>query len=360
MGNKKITMCNYYGMCDANSNVMGHTCKVTKEYNELLSGQYTVSLMASPCIVDALNGENFATVSRLPYDIRVDESFSLKKRIYDKIKLIRNLQECFCKTKDQILFFYQVDFFFFFYLALFYRQHSKKVYCLIFHQDFTGGSLEKLLGWFYRKALKKTDGVLYTQKGHPVEHPNTSWMPDYLYTPKRYLDYQKLKKQEKMVCLGTMNRYKQLEELVEAFSQIQYPLEIIGRFDSVERFERLKQSASGNIRIENKLLGEEEYYNIMGSAKFSILPYDMTQYQSRTSGVLLESLYVGSVPVAPGQLLRQNELPGICYESVSELKDMDWEGIPDHVIEKERELILAEFGEERTVAAFENILSGNQ
>lgn len=357
---KEITMCNYYGMCDANSNVMGHTCKVTREYFELLSGQYTVSLMASPCIVDALKGESFASIGRLPYNIRVDEPFSLKKRICDKIKLIRNLQECFCKTKDQILFFYQVDFFFFFYLALFYRKHSKKVYCLIFHQEFTGGALEKLLCWFYRKALKKIDGVLYTQKGHPVDHPNISWMPDYLYIPKRYLNFQRMKKQEKVVCLGTMNRYKQLEELVEVFSKIDYPLEIIGRFDSAERFERLKRSASGNIKIENRLLGEEEYYTIMGSAKFSILPYDMAQYQNRTSGVLLESLYVGSIPVAPRLLLKQNELPGIGYETVSELQDMDLEEVPENRIEKERQLVLVEFGEERTVAAFEKVFSCNQ
>lgn len=362
MENDKITMCNYYGMCDTYSNVMGHTCKVTKEYFELLSRQYTVSLNASPCIIDALKEEGFERTRKLRYNIHIDEPFTLKKRILDKIKLLKNLQECFRKTEDKTLFFYQVDFFFFFYIALFYRRYSKKVYCLIFHQDFTGGSLEKVLGWFYKKALQKIDGVLYTQKGHPVSHPNVSWMPDYLYTEKRYGKYQRMQKQEKAVCLGTMNRYKCLEELVEVFSKIGYPLEVIGRFDSAERYEELKQKAikgdgiKSNITIENRILTEEEYYEILGSARFSLLPYNMEQYQNRTSGVLLESLYVGSIPIAPSVLLEQNELPGIGYEALSEIGNMDLVNIPGTVIENERQSVLKEFGEERAVTAFESII----
>jgi len=361
MGNKKITMCNYYGMCDSNSNVMGHTCKVTKEYFELLSKRYTVSLTASPCIIDALNAEGFQSIRKLSYNIRIDEPFTIKKRILDKIKLLKNLQECFQKEEDRVLFFYQVDFFFFFYVSLFYRRHSKKIYCLIFHQDFTGGPLEKILGRFYKKALKKIDGILYTQKGHPVIHPSVSWMPDYLYTEKRYGKYQRINKQEKAVCLGTMNRYKCLEELVEVFSKTGYPLEITGRFDSTERYERLKRKAAennamkNNITIENRLLTEEEYYEILGSAKFSLLPYDMAQYQNRTSGVLLESLYVGSIPIAPSVLLEQNELPGIGYEALSELGDMALEAISDDIIEDERRSVLEEFGEGRAAAAMESI-----
>lgn len=351
----KITMCNYYGMCDSAGNVMGHTCKVTKEYLGLLSKRYAVSLLASPCIVMALRDKKFEAKTSLKYNILIDEPFTFKKRICDKLKLLKNLQECVQKSKTDILFFYQVDFFFFFYLAVLYRKRKKKVYCLIYHQDFTGGRMEKVLGWFYQKALKKVDGILYTQKGHPVKHINACWMPDYLYGEEQYLCYQRLEKQEKAVCLGTMNRYKCLEELTDIFSESGYPLLIIGRFDDTRRFEQLKQRGGKNIQIENRLLGQKEYYEILGSAKFSILPYDMKQYQNRTSGVLLESLYVGSIPVAPAGLLDQNKLPGIGYGDLKELASIDLKNVPADKSERERRLVLEEFGEGKAVEAFENV-----
>ncbi len=180
-------------------------------------------------------------------------------------------------------------------------------------------------------------------------------MPDYLYGEEQYLCYQRLEKQEKAVCLGTMNRYKCLEELTDIFSESGYPLLIIGRFDDTRRFEQLKQRGGENIQIENRLLGQKEYYEILGSAKFSILPYDMKQYQNRTSGVLLESLYVGSIPVAPAGLLGQNKLPGIGYGDLKELASIDLKNVPADKIERERRLVLEEFGEGKAVEAFENV-----
>lgn len=346
---KKITMCNYYGMCDRDYNVLGHTCKVTKEYREVLSREYDVSLIASPCIINAVKGEPFLRQQGLKYDIYADDPFTLKRRISDKIKLLRNIGECFCNTEDESLFFYQVDFFFFFYVALFYRAHQKNLYCLIYHQDFTGGCLEKMLKCFYRKALKKIDGVLYTQKEHLVDHPNAHWIPDYFYTNERYLSYRNMEKAEKAVCLGTMNRYKQIEEVVEAFSKNGYPIEIVGRFDDADRFERLKKCAAENIVVENRVLGENEYYEKLGSSRFSILPYDMKQYRNRTSGVLLESLYVGSIPIVPTELMEQNHLAGIGYRDVTELAEINLEKIPYDVIEDKRQKILCEFGEEMVI-----------
>lgn len=345
-------MCNYYGMCDCDYNVVGHTCKVTKEYLEVLSQEYDISLIASPCITNAVKDEPFKRQQSLKYDIYIDTPFTLKRRIFDKIKLLKNINDCFKMSEDEILFFYQVDFFFFFYVAMFYRIHQKMLCCLVYHQNFTGGRLEKLLNYFYKKALRKIDGVLYTQKGNPVKHPNAYWIPDYLYADKRYLDYRNMKKKEKAVCLGTMNRYKQIEEVVEAFSKNGYPLEIIGRFDDSDRFERLKQCASKNIVIENRVLCEKEYYEKLGSARFSILPYDMKQYQNRTSGVLLESLYVESIPVVPIELMEQNHLTGIGYRDVAELAEVKLEKIPRDVIENERRKILDEFGEERVIKVF--------
>lgn len=321
---KKVVMCGYYGMCDSKEKSVGHTSKVTKEYSELLSKNVEISLKASPSIVKTLNDEMKSKCECLKYDIVIDVPFTLKKRIMDKFKILYNIYTCIEKTKEQTLFFYQVDFFFFFYIWLFFHRKDKKIYCLLYHQNFTGGKLEGMLQWIYRSALKKIEGVVYTQRGMQISHDNTLWIPDYFYDEKIYSKYRKMEKQEKIVCLGTMNRYKKLEELVEVFKEIPYQLEICGRFDDNERYEKLVAMKSENITIANTVLSEEEYYTKLGQAKYSILPYDMEQYTNRTSGVLLESLYVESMPIAPKQLLEQNELPGCGYEKIADLCEAEW------------------------------------
>lgn len=323
---KSVVMCGYYGMCDSEGKSVGHTGKVTKEYFELLSQNMDISIMASPSIVKTLNEAMKAKSECLRYDIVIDVPFTMKKRIVDKFKILHNIHTCFKKTKNETLFFYQVDFFFFFYLLFFYHGKKRKIYCLLYHQDFTGGKAEGILQWIYRNALKKLRGVIYTQKGVHIPSNKVLWIPDYFYDEKIYGKYRKMDKQDKVVCLGTMNRYKKLEELVEVFGKISYPLEICGRFDDEERFQMLLSQKSDNVQIANVTLSEEEYYTKLGQAKYSILPYDMGQYMNRTSGVLLESLYVGSMPIAPKQLLEQNELPGYGYGEMEELREMEWKG----------------------------------
>ena len=317
----EITMCNYYGMCDSQKEAVGHTVKVTNEYSEILKEKFAVKLAASPCIVKKSDASNFKEITALKFDICVDGN-SLKKRIFDKLKLISNIHQII--KKEGVYFFYQVDFFFFFYICYLYKVKKKrKIICLIYHQDFTGGKLSSILQGIYKKALKKIDGVIYTQNGNPIMHPNTMWIPDFFYSDEQYGKYQKIEKKKQAVCVGTMNRYKQLEELVNAFAKIDMPLIIAGRFDDKERFQKLLRDKTENIIIRDEILSYEEYMELMASAQYSILPYDMEQYVNRTSGVLLESIYVGSVPVAPKELLLQNKLPGVGYKSIQDLQETE-------------------------------------
>ena len=45
----------------------------------------------------------------------------------------------------------------------------------------------------------------------------------------------------------------------------------------------------------------------------------MKVYEGRTSGVLLESIFVGTIPIAPKRLLEENEVRGIGYETLDEI-----------------------------------------
>ncbi len=333
-----ITMCDYYGMCDADGRCVGHPVKVTKEYGQMLKGLgEELRLVCSPCIADGISEPLFSEVVRLPHNISIVGN-SLLKRIADKIKLFKNIKLSL-RNKGTI-FFYQVDFFFFLYLKLFYKKtEDRRIVILIYHHKFTGGRMEPLLRRIYESALKKIDGVIYTQKNAAVPHDNSMWMPDFVYQPQVYDEYRQREKSDRIVCLGTMNRYKQIEDLLELWAEDEIhksakgegpngeegslpELIIAGRFDDESRYEMLKRMLPSGVLLRDEVLDYDEYMTLLSESEYCILPYDMEQYKSRTSGVLLESIYCGVIPVAPNTLLGQNELPGIGYDSIKDIRTL--------------------------------------
>lgn len=346
-----ITMCDYYGMCDENGRCVGHPVKVTMEYGEMIGDMgEDIRLVCSPCIAEGMQHGLFAEIHRLPYDISIVGN-GIGKRIADKFKLFRNISIAL-KNKGTV-FFYQVDFFFFLYLKLFYRRTpDRRIVILIYHQDFTGGRLSGLLKRIYESALSKIDAVIYTQKGAAVRHDNAEWMPDFIFRRSEYGKYIEVDKADRVVCLGTMSRYKQIEELIEVWRNSGNPdgegklppLIIAGRFDTRDRFEAINSDLPSNITIRDEILSYEEYMTLLSGSKYSILPYDMEQYKNRTSGVLLESIYCGVIPIAPDKLLKQNVLPGLGYDKMSEIPELI-KGDTDRITEAYVKLY-TEYGEE--------------
>lgn len=388
-GGQMLTMCDYYGMCDETGRCVGHPVKVTKEYGKILKdlGE-EIRLVCSPCIIGGVCCENesaavhrsgegsedsmadtegalFAEVIRLPYDIAITGN-GICKRVADKFKLFKNIRIAL-KNKGTI-FFYQVDFFFFLYLMLFYKKSAdRKIVILIYHQDFTGGYFAGMLKAIYEKALDKVDTVIYTQKGAKVLHENAVWMPDFIYRADEYEKYQAIPKEDRVVCLGTMSRYKQIEELIEAwrlYGQQQNQghrlpqLIIAGRFDTRERFRKLSDNLPPNVTIRNEVLSNEEYMTLLSGSKYSILPYDMEQYKNRTSGVLLESIYCGVIPIAPDKLLKQNMLPGLSYDSLAEVGDILRKD--DKAVADSFAMIYKEYGLEYAVDVLRGALIGDK
>ncbi len=332
---RKIILSDYYGMCDSNGNLVGHPGKVALEYADILRDSFDLIHMASPCVIKQTGVMGVSEQYKLKYDIQVDQEFTLVNRVHDKIKILRNIREIFREAKRRKIrdiFFYQVDFFFFFYI-FFHSVKNHRVFILLYQQNFVTGRIERILQLFYRAGLKKVSGVLYTQEGLCPKHENAVWIPDYSFDEAVYRDYQFVEKADKVVCLGTMNRYKQIEELVDLFRDRDMPLEITGRFDSKQRYNKIIDSLGkdDNIIISDSILSVKEYYKKLSEAKYCFLPYDMDQYTNRTSGVLIESIFCGCIPVAPKKLLEQNGLPGIGYNSIKDAlteinkaKTKDW------------------------------------
>lgn len=320
---KLITLVDYYGNCDANGKAVGHSRKVLEEYCSLVKGEYEVDAVLPKCIACETNRTLFHEISLLPFQIMEEGSRGIVKRIIDKVKLFVNIYQALKKSKGDIIWFYRTDFFLFFYFCLFKRPQKQKIFCLVYQQKFAEGSLGRILNAIYQRGLTKFDGVIYSQRNMPPKHDNTFYMPDYYYDQNKYGKFLNIKKKYLAVCLGTMSSYKKLEELVEAFNKNEIPLEIRGKFFTRGRINKLMKAARSNVYIEDRILTEDEYYLGLAEAQFIILPYDMKQYSGRTSGVLIEALFMHTVPVAPRALLDENGIVGIGYETLSELANGD-------------------------------------
>lgn len=332
---KKVLLIDYYGTCDKDGNPIGHSAKVLKEYAGLLEGNYAVSAAVSPCLVKGA-GTEFEKVFPLKYDIQAEGVSSLWERIKDKLKLFYNIHEALCVKGYDVLWFYRTDFFLFFYFFLRLAKKPGKMVAQVYQGEFASGRLGALLNFFYKKGALKFDGLIYTQKELSGTHQNALYIPDYYYDEKKYGKYKSVAKTDKAVCLGTMNPFKKLEELVDVFNANGISLEVKGYFYDKERFQRLCDNKKENILMEDAILTEEDYYETLAGAKYVILPYDMDQYHCRTSGILQEALFLNTTAVAPKALLEQNGMEGLGYTELSELADRNFWEQPEAVDNRDK------------------------
>lgn len=321
---KKILLAEQWGSCDAHGKSIGHTSKVLNEYVDLLKDSFEINVIAHPNLLETADEGCFCSIKHLEYSICEEEKKTFVIRIKDKIKLFKNIHRIWKQKGYDIIWFFRGDFFLLMY-ALFHRKVSgTKYYCLMYHNQYGDGIIAKIVDFIYRHGIRRFDGMIYTQKKMNVPHKNTFYMPDYLYRPDKYCEFISKGKIDKVVCVGTMNRDKDLEGLVQAFNGNGYPLEIVGRFLEREHFEYLKSIAKENIQIQNVILSKDEYNRKLGEAKYSVIPYKMSAYSGRTSGVLQESMFLQAIPIAPKQLLEDNNVPGIGYSNLEELEKKGW------------------------------------
>ena len=346
-------MVDYYGACDRQGKAVGHSPKVAREYRTLFSEKDEVDLAVSPCIAAEVEDAGFGRIYRLPYNIVEADYDRISKRILDKFRILRNIhQVCRIRGYDMV-WFYRVDFFLMLYMIFAGRRKwREKRICLVYQMGGGTGIVGRLMELVYRKGIRRFDGVIYTQPGTEIPAEDSFYMPDYWYGEEKYAAYAALPKEEKAVCLGAMNPYKKLEELVGVFNESGYPLEIVGYFFDKNRLQRLKDMANSNIHIEDRILSGEEYCRKLGTAMFSVLPYDMVQYQNRTSGILLESAFLEAVPVAPEALLDANGMVGIGYWLMDEMPDKIMKCQKKEIIDINNKKIQNDFDENKVKTEF--------
>lgn len=308
-----VTIVDYIGYCDLTGEPVGHPVKVINETIELVLPFERILVAASSKHLEKVKNRDKIDTTRLNFSICV---FSNKK-ILNLVHKWDNLAKAFNKDTGKV-WFINVDFSLFLYLFLHPNRNDISVITLCYNP------IAHSTGWRRRivtSVLKRAFLVVVTNSNFLSFIPgNTIYVPDYYYNDELYEKYKSDSKIEQLVCLGTMGETKKLEELVSAFAHDNKKLIIAGNFSQNQlRFDNLMHKKTSNIDLINKRVSNDEYYHMIANTKYVVLPYDMNLYDERTSGILLETIFLHSVPIAPKELLEYNGIKGIGYDKIDDI-----------------------------------------
>lgn len=313
-----ITIVDFIGHSDKNGKPMGHPIKVINEMVDLLLPITDVAVAAPESHIAEIKQKEKISIIKLSHHVN---TFSANK-IENLKKKWMNLSILF-RNKLGTAWFINVDFSLFLYIYLF-SSKKKQIWITLCYNPLKG-----LRGWreyVIRSVLKRVDLVILTNSNFKSVIPgNTVFIPDYYYRDSFYKEFITTQRKDQIVCLGTMGKEKQLEEFVNSVKGLSIPVIIVGNFaHNINRYQHLKELAHRyhQISLRNEYIGNEEYYRLIAESKYVALPYDMKLYDERTSGILLESVFLRSIPVAPQKLLQYNLIYGLGYDKLQELENL--------------------------------------
>jgi glycosyltransferase involved in cell wall biosynthesis len=316
---KNINMVNYFAPIDSSGIPVGHHAKAIMEYIRLIKkmGGFNIRVFCPKELKPYL--ENIEATD-LKYSF-----IGGKKRIYSKVlsivKRMININSLINKSAEHdIIWFSSVDYVLYIYLLLFKLKIKKKSLNIVvtLYQIKYNSFLKNILA---KISIHLVDLVVLTNNNIalPIKH---LYMPDYFFDEGLYNKYRANEKKYDFICVGLMKKNKELHELVKVFNNLNLNLKIIGKFEDEQLFGELVAIANTNITIENKYLSNSEYYNLISCANFVCLPYKNDIYDNKTTGVLLETIFLNSIPIAPKKILKKNNVAGIGYEKITELESI--------------------------------------
>lgn len=320
---KKVAMIEYQGRCDLEGNAVGHAPKVLEEYHDFIKEFCDVEIFAPEVICRNLTDALCGKCRQLPKTIVMKGHNSFLEKINNKLHMFTNLKKAFADTDADIIWLFNTEYYLMLYL-FFHKKPKQKLVLTMFLDGYHGNTVAKFKQWVFERAQKKMDLILASGEHFEFKNCASRFIPDYYYKPEKYETYRLQEKKEQAVCLGTMSSGKKLEELVEAFNQNGYPLIIAGRFYEKERFANLKKAANQNITLRDCYLSEEEYYRLLSSSRYTVLPYDEEVYGTQTSGVMQEAMFLDVIPVANAKVLKAGSIPGVAFADYAELGKMDF------------------------------------
>lgn len=341
MGKKnRLILADYISFTDKEGKPLGHPLKILREYAEWVESRYDVIYAAHPTYLENLQGTEILS---LPYKISEGKDYtSIKGKLNQLFTSWKNISCIFAYERDSLIWFCNIDVFLVFYL-FFHKKNRKRVIITTYLKDYSSEYQNKM--FFY--VLRFVRLVICSNLDNKYAGKNKLYVPDYLYDVKIYSRYQRNAKSEKAVCVGTMGKQKELKKLIEVFNESGYPLEIIGHFSDKKLYSELCNVAKKNVVVKDVYLQYEEYLRLISEAKFCVLPYRKDAYATKTSGVLLESVFLQAIPISNIELLQNWNVYGIGYHDLSELKSTDLYQVESNtLLDKNKELITKMYNKE--------------
>ncbi len=360
MSSVKVSIIEYQGRKDIEGKAVGHAPKVLAESYEAIKNFCEVDIYCPPSVQKSLNAGITGKMHILEKEIVMKSGNSVYEKIANKFRMFANLKKAVKESDAEYLWFFNVEYYFFLYMA-FRRRVNKKVIVTMYTETFIRpGRFAGIKNYFFEKALKKIDCIISTGEHFSFNGTKSIFIPDYYYDSDKYEQYRMSndgirQKKEKCICLGTMSSDKELEQLTEVFSHIDYPLEIAGRFFDRSRYENLVKKAGDNIVIKDEYLSEVEYFRLLADSKYVILPYSSDMYSNKTSGVLQEALFLDTIPVAYNKVLRVNSTPGIGIEDWSELNTESFKGDTSELLKRYEELRNTVYGRKNITEKYRQV-----
>jgi len=333
-----LTIIDYIGNSDKDGNPIGHPIKTINNYIELFEGIYELQLIVPLNYKSKLSFENiyflnyFQKFKKYNYVLKIINIFRRYNNINKSIKLAQN----------EVLWFMNIDFVLFIYLIL--NNINKKV-IITSYSDEDIKKRHKVLNFFNKTIKKNVESQIDL---YITSNPNFNtkkedkivYIPDYIYLEK-YKYYEKeFETEDYILCIGVMNNSKKLVELVEVFNKTNYSLKIVGKFTDLKLLKAIQKNANDNIEIRNEYVDESDYYKLISKSKYVILPYKKEYYYNRSSGVLLDSIFLRKTVIAPSFIFEYNEIEGIKYNKLEELKNKNLIFVHNNLKPFDKEIIL--------------------
>jgi glycosyltransferase involved in cell wall biosynthesis len=253
---------------------------------------------------------------RLPYSLHVNKVSGIQK-LLDIWHRLLNIRKAFKQCNDEILWFVNIDWTLFLYLGICGKKTNKLIVTTYCDKD---KFMRKFVGSIIARGLKEIDLIIATNPNLSFEEKSI-FIPDFYYHDF-YKKYEMLERSEDVLIIGTIRREKNVEQAFRVFKDNDLPLNIAGQFYEQKLYQQLRKDQVNKIKIRNERISDDEYYGLIGSAKYVMLPYNMKEYETTTSGVLLECMFLNAVPIAPTKLLEFNGVEGLGYNEMDEIPEL--------------------------------------
>lgn len=337
----------YISYTDKNGLPVGHPLKVLKECGEWIQDNFEIVYAANASYLENLGGEKI----ELPFKIIEGQDYS---SIAGKVRQLFiswiNLEKIWLRKDMYHIWFCNIDFFLILFL-LCHRCRKKEIIITTYLEKFEKGYQNKLAKF----VLPKIKLLITSNKATKYQGSNKFYIPDYLYNHLIYNRY-KVEKEDKVVCVGAMGVSKELTELVNAFNRNGCRLQVIGHFSDKNLFDKLKKIANKNIEIEDCYLKYDKYLELLGKAKYCVLPYKVDAYAFKTSGILLESIFLSTIPICNKELLQRWGVSGVGYITIDELGGEEWKSDNESILIENNRLIKEQYSKDVYIRKLMEIL----